>query len=182
MQHMIDIGYIQRGIHGEVALWGRLYRHSLGWRAQFAYPKFFVVPANMVPLNMNEAKGRLDSLCDFGVDIYLQPDTEVTLKSEKIPLWMPDYGYTTQGLEWLVEKRKKWYEGRTLLHTLAVGDRVAVFGTTNGIGIVKDIVGNEMFYTMFNPNLIYRKPVKDVKWNDANWRWETTGVGSVRGV
>ncbi len=43
MQHMIDINYIQRGIHGEVHLWGRLERCTLGWRAQFAYPKYFIV-------------------------------------------------------------------------------------------------------------------------------------------
>ncbi len=56
MQHMIDINYIQRGIHGEVSLWGRLHRHTLGWRAQYAYPKFFVVPANMVPFRFDEAQ------------------------------------------------------------------------------------------------------------------------------
>ena len=44
MQHLIDISYIQRGIHGEVHLWGRLYRHTLGWRAQYAYPKLFRRP------------------------------------------------------------------------------------------------------------------------------------------
>lgn len=181
MQHLIDIGYIQRGIHGEVSLWGRLERNTLGWRAQFAYPKFFVVPVNMVPLDMTEAKCRLDSLTEFGVDIYLQPDTEVTLKSEKIPLWIPDYGYTTQGLSWLVEKRAKWYAEKAA-PVLKVGDRVAVYGSTNGIGIVKEIVGDDMLYTMFAPDKIYRKPVKSVKFDKQNWRWETTGVGSVRGV
>jgi hypothetical protein len=181
MQHLIDIGYIQHGIHGEVSLWGRLERNTLGWRAQFAYPKYFVVPVNMVPLDMTEAKCRLDSLTEFDVDIYLQPDTEVTLKSEKIPLWMPDYGYTTQGLTWLVEKRAKWYAEK-VDPVLKVGDRVAVYGTTSGIGIVKEIVGDDMLYTMFAPDKIYRKPVKSVKWDRHNWRWETTGVGSVRGI
>lgn len=181
MQHLIDIGYIERGIHGEVALWGRLYRHTLGWRAQFAYPKFFVVPVNMVPLDMTDAKSRLDSLAEFGVDIYLQPDTEVTLKSEKIPLWMPDYGYTAQGLSWLIEKRAKWYAEKAD-PILKVGDRVAVYGSTNGIGIVKEIVGDDMLYTMFAPDKIYRKPVKSIKFDKRNWRWETTGVGLVRGV
>jgi len=182
MQHLIDISYIQRGIHGEVHLWGRLFRHTLGWRAQYAYPKFFVVPANMIPLNMTEAKRRLDALTEFDVDIYLQPDTEVTLKSEKIPLWVNDYGYSQQGLSWLIEKRRKWYENNPNMHKLAVGDRLAVFSHSSGggIGIVKDIVGDEMFYTMFNPNVVYRKPVKAVVWNNQNWRWETTGVGFMR--
>ena len=61
MQHMIDINYIQRGIHGEVHLWGRLYHHSLGWRAQYAYPKFFIVPVNMIPFDMTEAQERLEN-------------------------------------------------------------------------------------------------------------------------
>jgi len=127
MQHLIDIGYIQRGIHGEVHLWGRLYRHTLGWRAQFAYPKFFIVPANMIPFRLDEAKQRLNMLAEFGVDVYLQPEREVKVGQETIPLWKADYGYSTQGLSWLVEKRRDWYT-RKSAHTLAKGDRVAVFG------------------------------------------------------
>ena len=64
----------------------------------------------------------------------------------------------------LVEKRKKWYAEHPKTHTLAVGDRVAVFCDANGggIGIVKEISGDEMYYTMFSPNVIYRKKIKDV--------------------
>lgn len=183
MQHLIDIGYIERGIHGEVSLWGRLYRHTLGWRAQMAYPKFFVVPINMIPLNMNEAQERLKTLIEYDVDIYLQTGTTAKVGGEKIPLWMPDYGYSQQGLSVLVEKRTQWYQEHPKTHHLAVGDRVAVFaGDGGGIGIVKEIVGNEMFYTMFKPDVIYRKPVKSIQWNDANWRWETTGLGGMRRV
>src|SRR5271170_5923811 len=76
MQHLIDIGYIERGIHGEGHLWGRLERNTLGWRAQYAYPKYFVVPANMIPQDMTEAQKRLASLVEFDVDIYLQPKNE----------------------------------------------------------------------------------------------------------
>jgi hypothetical protein len=180
MQHLIDISYIQRGIHGEVSLWGRLYRHTLGWRAQYAYPKFFIVPANMIPFDITKAKRRLDMLTEFGIDIYLQPDKEARAGQERIPLWVKDFGYSQQGLSWLVEKRKNWYAEHPKTHTLAVGDRVAVFGASGGIGIVKEISNGDMYYTMFKPNVIYRKPVKDVKWNDSNWRWETTGVGFMR--
>jgi len=127
MQHMIDNGYIRRGIHGEVSLWGRLYRHTLGWRAQFAYPRFFVVPMDMIPFDMTEAQKRLAILTEFDVDIYLQTDKVASVKSEKVPLWAKDYGYSQQALSLLVEKRKKWYAEHPLKHTLAVGDRVAVF-------------------------------------------------------
>ncbi|MGC1619222.1 MAG: hypothetical protein WA765_12105 [Candidatus Acidiferrum sp.] len=181
MRHLIDIGYIQRGIHGEVSLWGRLERNTLGWRAQFAYPKFFVVPANMIPFDITEAKRRFDMLTEFDVDVYLQPDREARVGQERIPLWVKDFGYSQQGLSWLVEKRKQWY-GNKVIPPLAVGDRVAVLGGANGggIGIVTKIVGDEVYYTMFTLNVVYRKKVKDVKWNEKNWRWETTGTGVMR--
>jgi hypothetical protein len=186
MQHLIDINYIQRGIHGEVHLWGRLMRCTLGWRAQFAYPKYFVVPYNMIPFRMDEAKQRLSTLTEFGVDIYLQTEKEAKVGQQTIPLWISDYGYSQQGLSWLVEKRAKWYEEHPKMQpVLAVGDRVAVFShmaSTSGIGIVKEIRDGSMYYTMFAPDKIYSKPVKDVQWSERNWRWETTGVGSVRGV
>jgi hypothetical protein len=118
MQHLIDINYIRRGIHGEVWPWGRLYRHTLGWRAQYGYPKFFVVPANMVPFDMTVAQQSLARLVEFDVDIYLQPDREAKVGGERIPLWIKDFGYSQQGLSWLVEKRKQWYT-RKSLHTLA---------------------------------------------------------------
>ena len=182
IQHLIDINYIRRGIHGEVSLWGRLMRHTLGWRAQFAYPKFFIVPANMIPFNMTLAQERLAALIEFDVDIYLQPEREARVGQKRIPLWIRDYGYSQQGISYLLEKRQKWYEDHPKTHTLAVGDRVAVFGGVDGggIGIVKELVGDDMFYMMFNPNVIYRKPVKSVQWNDKNWRWETTGFGFMR--
>jgi hypothetical protein len=182
MQHMIDINCIQRGIHGEVSLWGRLMRHTLGWRAQFAYPKFFIVPANMIPFQLEEGKRRLDMLTEFDVDIYLQPNTVAKVGGEKIPLWVRDYGYSQQGLSLLIEKRKKWYEEHPKTHILAVGDRIAALGDMDGggIGIVQEITGDDMLYTMFNPNVIYHKKLKDVQWNERNWRWETSGLGFMR--
>ena len=182
MQHMIDINYIQRGIHGEVSLWGRLMRHTLGWRAQYAYPKFFLVPANMIPFDMNEAQERLNALVEFDVDIYLQPEREACVGGEKIPLWVKDFGYSLQGISYLVEKRQKWYSGEKAVHTLAVGDRIAVFSDVSGggIGVVREINGDEMYYTMFSLNVIFHKKIKEVVWDERNWRWETTGVGSIR--
>jgi hypothetical protein len=183
MQHLIDINYIRRGIHGEVWLWGRLYRHTLGWRAQYAYPKFFVVPANIVPFDLTVAQQSLARLAEFEVDIYLQPDKEARVGGERIPLWVKDFGYSQQGLSWLVEKRKDWYAVHpTKKRTLSVGDRLAVLGGVHGggIGIVQEIKGGDLYYTMFSPERIYRKPVKDVAWNDRTWSWETTGTGAMR--
>lgn len=181
MQHLIDINYTRRGIHGEVYLWGRLYRHTQGWRAQFAYPKSFIIPACMIPFDMTAAQQSLASLVEFGVDIHLQPEREARVGQQTIPLWVNDYGYSQQGLSWLIAKRKDWYN-KARKHALSVGDRVAVFDNVTGgdIGIVREISNGEMHYTMFNPNVIYRKPVKDVAWNERNWRWETTGFGFMR--
>jgi hypothetical protein len=182
MQHLIDINYIQRGIHGEVSLWGRLERNTLGWRAQYAYPRYFVVPVNMIPFDMTEAQKRLQTLIEFGVDIYLQKEREARVGQEKIPLWVADYGYSEQALSWLVDKRAQWYADNPNMHTLAVGDRVAVFSDVNGggIGVVKEINGDEMYYTLFSPNVIYHKTLKDIVWNERNWRWETSGLGFMR--
>lgn len=181
MQHMIDINYIQRGIHGEVSLWGRLYRHKLGWRAQFAYPKFLVVPANMVPVKVEEAQKRLASLVEFNVDIYLQPERETRVGQERIPLWISDYGYSQQGVSFLIEMWKKWNSTK-ITHTLAVGDRLAVFSDINGggIGVVKKISGDDVYYTLFSSNVTFHKQLRDIVWNEQNWRWETTGTGFMR--
>jgi hypothetical protein len=181
-KHLIDIRYIERGIHGEVSLWVRLYRHTLGWRAQFAYPKFFVVPAYMIPFRFDEAQERLAKLVEFDVNIYIQPENEARVGQEKIPLWIRDYGYSQQGISFLVEQRQKWYSGGKAKHTLAVGDRIAVFTDVNGggIGVVREINGDEICYTMFSLNVVFQKKVKDVVWNEQNWRWETTGTGFLR--
>lgn len=186
MQHLIDIGYIERGLHGEVSLWGRLYRHTLGWRAQFAYPKYFVVPVNMIPFDMAEAQCRLDQLTEFGVDIYIQKEREAHIGQEKLPLYIQEYGYSAQGLEYLVEKRQRWYSGEgQFIPELKVGDRLAVYTTLasgSGIGIIHEIKGGDVYYKLFAPDVIYHKPVKDLKWSQRNWRWETTGLGASRSI
>jgi hypothetical protein len=182
MQHMIDTNYIQRGIHGEVSLWGRLYRHTLGWRAQFAYPKYFIVRWNMIPFDITEAKRRLDMLTEFDVDSYLQPDREARVGQERIPLWIRDYGYSQRGISFLIEQRQKWYFAEKAVQTLAVGDRIAVFSGMNGsgIGVVREIDSDQIYYTLFSLNVVFRKKVKDVVWNEWNWRWETSGLGFMR--
>lgn len=181
MQHLIDIDYIGRGIHGEVSLWGRLLRHTLGWRAQFAYPKNFIVPIGMIPLELMEAKNRLDMLTQFGVPISLQVEREAVVGQTTLPLWMPDFGYSQQGLSALVDKRAEWYDkSRTMAHVLAVGDRVAVLNVGGGIGVVKEITGDDVFYNLFDPKVVYRKSIKTILWNERNWRWETSGLGGMR--
>ena len=118
MQHLIEINYTQFGIHGEVSLWGRLYRHTLGWRAQYAYPNFFVVPVSTIPTKAEEAQERFAKLTQYEVDIYLQPEREARVGHERIPLWVTDYGYSQQGISFLIERWTKWDSHKTT-HTLA---------------------------------------------------------------
>ena len=136
----------------------------------------------MIPFNTTLAQERLAALIEFDVDIYLQPDKEARAGQKRIPLWIRDYGYSQQGISFLIEKRKKWYQEHPKTHTLAVGDRVAVLGGMDGggIGVVKEIDGEELYYTLFAPNVVYRKKLKDIVWNEQNWRWETTGTGVMR--
>lgn len=105
MQRFIDIHYTERGIHGEVYLWGRLYRHTLGWCAEYGYPKYFVVPPDLLPFSMTDIQEGLKALVAFDVDIYLQRDQTPSVTGEKIPLWVKDYGYSQQGVSFLIEKR-----------------------------------------------------------------------------
>ncbi|MGH9739250.1 MAG: hypothetical protein ACRD4X_11800 [Candidatus Acidiferrales bacterium] len=181
MQHMIDIDYIGRGIHGEVWMWGRLMRHELGWRAQYAYPKYFVVPVNMVSYSAAEAQQRLATLVEFDVDIYLQPERATKVGQQTIPLWMRHYGYCAQGTEFLVERWRQW-NSKKIVRTLGVGDRLAVFSDFNGggIGVVKEIRGDDVYFTLFSPRDMFYTRLKDIVWNERNWRWEASGLGSPR--
>jgi hypothetical protein len=50
LERLRQSGYEQRGIHGEVYLWGTVVEHKLGWRAQFAYPKSLFLPPDAIPV------------------------------------------------------------------------------------------------------------------------------------
>ncbi len=93
-----------------------------------------------------------------------------------------DYGYSQQGLSWLIEKRKKWYQNipRRTRSRSATASRCSPTSNGGGIGVVKEISGDDVYYTLFSPNVIYRKKLKDIVWNERNWRWETTGLGMMR--
>src|SRR5271157_2127187 len=148
-QHLIDIGYSSHGIHGEVYLWGRLYRHTLGWRAQYAYPKNFVVPPDMVPFSMTEVAKRLQALIDFDVDIFLQVEKSARVGGPTIPLWVKDYGWSQQGIAHLIDMRKKWYENSPKIRSVLAGDRIIITGDAGGIGIVQTVADDDnVFYDL----------------------------------
>lgn len=183
LEHLsTDTDYAHRGIHGEVYLWGRVFTHTLGWRAQYAYPKFFVVPPDMLPFTVAEIQRRLASLIKYDCDIYLQVDKLPSRDGKKIPLWVKDYGYSQQGISYLLEQAQTRQNENVNIKGLGVGDRITILGDDGGIGIVKEVNAREFYYTLFQPHVVYRKQLKHAKWNDRNWRWEATGRGFVCGV
>jgi|ERR1035437_1807508 hypothetical protein len=169
-QHLININYAQQGIHGEVLLWGKLLKHTLGWRAQYAYPKYFIVPPDMVPFSMVEVDARFKSLIAFNVDIHLQASSTPTVGGATVPLWIKDFGWSQQGFAHLIDIRKKWYESSPKCRKVEVGERLSV--KDKGIGIVRHIEGDNIFITLFTKQ-VYRYERKQIEWSRDNWRWET---------
>jgi hypothetical protein len=101
LEHLRQIGYERRGIHGAVSLWGKLVEHKLGWRAQFAYPKSFFLSPNVIPFKLSEIGARLKTLIAFGADIFVLGD------HESIRLWKEDSGFDAAGLDYLIKARKE---------------------------------------------------------------------------
>lgn len=80
------MGYDDLGIYGEVSLWGRVLEHEFGWRAQYAYPRTFVLmPENLLlgrfvqrELSTKEM-ACLEDLTRYGADIYLSEENSLLL-------------------------------------------------------------------------------------------------------
>ena len=93
-------GYAGFGIHGEVYLWGTVVEHELGWRAQYACPKNFFLPLEMLPVSMSMLEPRLKTLAAFGCDIHLIG------REGNMSLWVKDYGYEPTALDLLIQRCK----------------------------------------------------------------------------
>jgi len=115
LEHLRQIGYARRGIHGEVYLWGTVVEHKQGWRAQFAYPKSLFLPPDTIPSNLSEIDARLKTLLAFGADISLLGDPE------SIRFWTNESGFDAAGVDYLLKTRQAG-------STLKKGDCVAVLG------------------------------------------------------
>lgn len=163
LQHLRQIGYERRGIHGEVYLWGTVVEHKLGWRAQFAYPKSFFLPPNAIPFRFSEVEARLKTLIAFGAGLFLLRD------HEDIGFWHKDTGFDPAGLDYLIKTRKEFYIRRRRERTLKTGDRVAVLG--QGIAVVEQIEGKEAL-VILGKRLVLRIARKDIVLNQQYARWE----------
>ena len=167
IEHLTDIGYlIHFEVTGEVYLWGKVVEHSLGYRAQFAYPKSIVLPRPMVP-NADEVESHLKPLIAYGVDIFIvapSPDLAMgppLVKPPDIPLWTRASGYAKAGFDWIAERHRWRCSCREKERNLKVGDRVAVTG--KGTGVVEHVDDNDVCVVM-RDKLALRIPRKQVEW------------------
>jgi preprotein translocase subunit YajC len=163
IEHLNQCGYQKFGVHGEVYLWGRVVEHERGWRAQFAYPRTFIVAPDKFPFSLSEINARLKTLTEFGTDVLILRD------HERVALWKHVSGFDAAGLDYLIKTRKEYYVRRQQERTLKRGDRVAVLG--HGITVVEQIDGKEVHVALGN-RLVLRIARKEIVVNEQNNRWE----------
>jgi len=106
LDHLRSAGYERFGIHGEVYLWGKVVEHERGWRAQLAYPRNLFLSPDALPFTLAEIQSRLKTLTTYRIDIFAADP------KRNIPLWGKDAGYSPDGLDYLIERRRE--HGRAL--------------------------------------------------------------------
>src|SRR5690348_794831 len=160
--------YARYGIKGEVYLWGKVVEHENGWRAQFAYPKSLLLSADRLPATLAGVKSRLESLVTYRADIL------VAGHQGSILLWSATCGYQAEGLEWLIDRGRQYYQRQRQERSLATGDRIAIMGS--GMAIVTAADDKEIQAALGNGSVLRLKR-NHVEWNKANLRWETLSAG-----
>jgi hypothetical protein len=163
IDHLHQCGYKKFGVCGEVHLWGTVVEHERGWRAQFAYPRTFIVAPDKFPFSLSEINARLKTLTEFGTDIFILRD------HERVALWKHGSGFDAAGLDYLIKTRQEYYVRRQRERTLKKGDRVAVLG--RGIAVVEQTDDKEALVVLGN-RLVLRIARKDIVLNQQNMRWE----------
>jgi hypothetical protein len=178
LKHLHDIGYCQHGdVNGEIYLWGKVWDHQLGYRAEFAYPKNMVICARSLPFTIPEIETHLQPLFLYNVDISLTEKEYEGKPQVHFPLYKKDEGIQPDAFDWIVNNRKKWYTyEKASLKELQVGDRVAVLG--EGLGIV-DIATLDVVHVKMYNKLVRCIEAKNIKWNRQNFRWETDTKGTL---
>lgn len=163
-EQLRQFGYSDRGIQGEVYLWGTVVEHRLGWRAQFAYPKSLFLPLDAIPFTLAEIDVRLNALIAFGADIFLLGE------HQSVRFWKHGAGFDAAGLDYLITTRKQHYDRQQQDRTLKKGDRVAVLG--RGIAVVEQ-TGNRDVVVVLGKKDVLRIPRGGIVLNQQNMRWES---------
>jgi hypothetical protein len=167
VEHIRQWGYGKFAVQGEVYLWGRVVEHERGWRAEFAYPKSFLLVLNMLPFLLSQLHARLKSLIAFGTDIFILRD------GGRVPLWRNGSGYDATGVDYLINWRKGYYVRHGSDRTLRKGDRVALVG--RGIAVVEETDDKNVGLVLGNKQTL-RVARKDIALNEHNMRWECRSV------
>jgi hypothetical protein len=172
-KHLRQLGYASYGVCGEVYLWGAVVEHTLGWRAQFAYPKDLILPLSLLPFTLAELNARLKALIEFGTDIF------VLRNGESIRLWKHGSGYDPDGLDYIINLWQKHYLWQQQERALKKGDRVALLG--RGIAVVERADEGEVI-AMLGNRFSVRIGRKDIVLNKQNMRWEYEATSQTFGV
>jgi hypothetical protein len=165
--HLRREGYDRKGIYGEVYLWGTVVEHQQGWRAQFAYPKNFVVRFEMLPFTMFRVESWLTTLATYGCDIFVHHVRGNVL------LWRSGSGYDAAGLDLIMQQSKSWYARRGEECRIKPGDRVAVCG--RGIAVVVT-AGDTQVHAVLRNRSMLRIWRRDIRWDEQTKRWEAAVV------
>jgi hypothetical protein len=184
-EHLQHIGYTGEdadyAIHGEVYLWGRIWEHDLGYRAQFAYPKNLTISYRCLPWPIKEVQERLKTLTQYGVDMYLQlPGVEKAegffqQTSERVFLWSKETGFNPRAIDDLIADNQECYTLKDAPISLEVGDTLAILGT--GLGFIKKVLVDSVQVLMFNRLVSIHASY--IKFNKHNFRWESSSQGII---
>jgi hypothetical protein len=115
IEHLHQCGYGKFGVRGEVFLWGRVVEHERGWRAEFAYPKTFLLAPAAIPFSLSAIDAQLRDLIAFGTDIF------ILCNHDRVALWKNGSGYDRAGLDYLISSRRQYYVRRGSERTLRTG-------------------------------------------------------------
>jgi len=162
-EHLRQFGYEGRGISGEVYLWGKVVEHTLGWRAQFAYPKSLFLPPDLIPSDTKQMEERLGALAAYNANVFIVGG------GQSIPLCRRGSGFDAAGLNYMIGKCTEYYVRRQQERTLKKGDRVAVLG--RGIAVVKYADDTEA-HALLGSKLTLRIARNRIRWDQQNMRWE----------
>jgi hypothetical protein len=173
LEHLVEINYAGMGIHGEVDLWGRVMECELGYRAQYAYPKYFVVPPWLLN-DLSKAEMQVALLSRFDVDIYVAAEQHVSRDMQKIMLKAKGESiFDPAGVCQLTKNVQAAYESMKHINVRnpEVGDRLFVTG--KGIGPIIEVTEDEVIAMLFNTTICTMLR-KEVRWSPKNFHFECT--------
>lgn len=171
IERLQQSGYSRFGLYGEVHLWGTVIEHERGWRAQYAYPRTFVLAPSVLAFSLSTIDAQLRSLTAFGTDIFILQDHH-----QLIPLWKKESDYDPTGLDYLIANRETYYVRRLHELTIKQGDRVAIVG--RGIGVVKESTPKKVVVVLGKKDLLSIAPKQIIRDHQNNrWEWKPMSAG-----